>query len=67
MLYMVYVICAGTGSFGRVRLVRSRKAAQYLALKAVKIAQLVKHKQVDHVLNEKAVLATVQHPFIVNL
>jgi len=58
---------AGTGTFGRVRLVRSRSTGTYLALKAVKKAKVLERKQVAHIGNEKAVLSQVHHPFIISL
>ena len=58
---------AGTGTFGRVRLVRSRSTGTYLALKAVKKAKVLERKQVAHIVNEKAVLSQVHHPFIISL
>ncbi len=58
---------AGTGTFGRVRLVRSRSTGTYLALKAVKKAKILERKQVAHIVNEKAVLSQVHHPFIISL
>jgi len=60
----VYV---GTGTFGRVLLVRHRQTKEYLALKALPIAEVIRLKQVEHVHNEKEILLMVRHPFIVNL
>ena len=40
---------------------------QYLALKVMSIAQVVKLKQVEHIKNEKDILASISHPFIVNM
>ncbi|KAL0021763.1 hypothetical protein WJX79_006133 [Trebouxia sp. C0005] len=57
----------GTGTFGRVRLVRSRSTGTYLALKAVKKAKVLERKHVAHIVNEKAVLSQVHHPFIISL
>lgn len=61
------MLTAGTGSFSRVRLVKHIKNGKYFALKVLKKAQLLKLKQVEHVLNEKKVLEEIQHPFVANL
>ena len=57
----------GKGMFGRVMLVHDVPSSQYFALKVMNIAAVVKHKQIQHVINEKDVLSSVSHPFIVNL
>lgn len=57
----------GTGTFGRVILVRHRQTREYLALKALPIAEVIRLKQVEHVHNEKDILLMVRHPFVVNL
>lgn len=57
----------GTGSFGRVHLVQSKVNNRYYALKVLKKAEIVKLKQVEHTNNERAILISIQHPFIVNL
>ena len=72
----------GTGSFGRVRLVRfigtsppdaSEKAKfdeyhdNYFALKILKKSEVIYLKQVEHVKTEKHILEVISHPFIVNL
>jgi serine/threonine protein kinase len=57
----------GTGSFGRVHLVQSKINKRYYALKVLKKAEIVKLKQVEHTNNERAILSSVQYPFIVNL
>ena len=58
---------AGTGSFGRVRLVRCNATGQYLALKAIKKADILRMHQVQHIANEKDILGSLHHPFIVDL
>ncbi|KNE59666.1 AGC/PKA protein kinase [Allomyces macrogynus ATCC 38327] len=57
----------GTGSFGRVHLVREKDTGKYFAMKVLKKTEVVKHKQVEHTLNEKHILEQLQHPFLVNL
>jgi hypothetical protein len=58
----------GTGTFGRVMLVRNSLNKQYYALKIMSIVEIIRLKQADHVRNEKNVLEIVNsHPFIVRL
>ncbi|KAI8997744.1 camp-dependent protein kinase type 2 [Pilobolus umbonatus] len=57
----------GTGSFGRVHLIQSKVNGRYYALKVLSKAEIVKLKQVEHTNNERAILSSVYHPFIVNL
>ncbi|XP_060733197.1 cAMP-dependent protein kinase catalytic subunit PRKX-like isoform X1 [Tachysurus vachellii] len=61
------VATVGTGTFGRVVLVQDRKSKGYFALKSMKIVDLIRLKQQQHVHNEKEVLMEVNHPFIVKL
>jgi serine/threonine protein kinase len=58
---------AGTGTFGRVVLVHHASSKQYFALKMLSVQEVIKLKQVEHVKNEKDVLSSVRHPFIVNM
>lgn len=57
----------GTGTFGRVVLVRSKDTRDYFALKVMAITEVIRLKQTDHVKNEKEILSSVSHPFIVNM
>ncbi|KAI9004421.1 kinase-like domain-containing protein [Hyaloraphidium curvatum] len=58
----------GTGSFGRVHLVRMRgEHEKYLAMKVLKKTEIVKLKQVEHTINEKNILDELDHPFLVNM
>lgn len=57
----------GTGSFGRVHLVQSRVNARYYAVKVLKKGEVVRLKQVEHTNNEKHILESVAHPFLVNM
>lgn len=56
----------GIGSFGRVRLALHKESGEYCALKILKKHELVRLKQVDHVLSEHKILGMIQHPFMVN-
>lgn len=55
----------GTGSFGRVKLARNKKTDHYVAIKIMKKAELIKLKQVDHIMNEIRILTVIDHPFLV--
>ncbi|XP_060038679.1 cAMP-dependent protein kinase catalytic subunit PRKX [Erinaceus europaeus] len=58
----------GTGTFGRVQLVREKAGSgRYFALKVMNIHDVLRLKQEQHVQNEKAVLQEVSHPFVVQL
>jgi hypothetical protein len=49
----------GTGSFGRVRLVRHKQSGMIYACKILKKKEILKMKQVDHILNEKRILSDI--------
>ncbi len=53
------------GSFGRVRLAKNKKNGEYFAMKILKKADIIKLKQVDHVISENTILADIDHPFLV--
>merc|ERR1711976_213623 len=57
----------GTGKFSRVLLCQHETTTYFLALKLMVLEDIVKCKQVTHVNNEKRILSSVKHPFIVNL
>lgn len=56
----------GTGSFGRVKLAKHKASGRFYALKMLKKSDIVKSKQVDHVMNENQILSMINHPFIVS-
>lgn len=56
----------GTGTFGRVRLCRHSNE-KYFALKILKKNEIIRLKQVEHIISEKKILGKVDHPFIVKL
>lgn len=58
---------AGTGTFGRVKLARGLSDGRFYALKVLWKEQLLRLKQVQHVLNERRLLAAVDHPNIVKM
>ncbi|SCV68316.1 BQ2448_437 [Microbotryum intermedium] len=57
----------GTGSFGRVHLVRSQHNSRSYAIKVLNKERVVKMKQVEHTNSEREMLERVRHPFLVNL
>ncbi|XP_052783690.1 cAMP-dependent protein kinase catalytic subunit PRKX-like isoform X4 [Mya arenaria] len=57
----------GTGTFGRVVLVRNRETRNYFALKVMAVTEVIRLKQIEHVKNEKEILSSISHPFIVNM
>ena len=58
---------AGTGTFGRVRLVQHKATKQHYALKILKKSEIIRLKQVDHIKSEVTLLKLINHPFVVNL
>jgi protein kinase A len=57
----------GTGSFGRVHLVKHKESGKYYAMKVLVKRQIIESKQVEHTINEKKILETLDHPYMVNL
>jgi len=55
----------GTGTFGKVYL--SILNGKSFALKMLSKRKIIELKQIDHIKNEKNILAGIQHPFVVNL
>ncbi|ORM40084.1 cAMP-dependent protein kinase catalytic subunit alpha [Babesia sp. Xinjiang] len=65
-----FVRTLGTGGFGRVMLAIPQNVEgidEPCAIKRLKKHSLIVQKQVDHVVSEKKLLASVNHPFIVNM
>lgn len=44
---------------------RNKKTGEYFAMKILKKADIIKLKQVDHVISENTILADIDHPFLV--
>jgi serine/threonine protein kinase len=61
------VALLGTGTFGKVRLMQDKHTKQVFALKALKKAEIVAHRQTQNVINEKNVMIESNHPFILRL
>ncbi|XP_038110617.1 cAMP-dependent protein kinase catalytic subunit beta isoform X1 [Culex quinquefasciatus] len=58
----------GTGAFGVVRLIRKKKSEEYFAMKIVSKERIIRQKQqLQHMLNEKRILQSVEFPFLVTM
>lgn len=57
----------GTGSFGRVKLIQKNSDKSFWALKILKKADILKLKQVDHILSEIQILNLIDFPFLVKM
>ena len=55
----------GTGSFGRVKIAKDKKTGEYVAMKIMKKAEILKSKQADHISNEIKILSMIDHPFVI--
>jgi len=60
-------VIVGTGTFGKVYLVKHKVTGKYYAMKTLKKTEVVRLKQVEHINSEKSILTAIKHPFIVNL
>jgi len=68
------ILLIGTGTFGKVLLVRRRNVGRgndnlptHFAMKVLRKTTIVQLRQVEHVNAERYILTFVNHPFIVNL
>ena len=66
----------GTGTFGRVYLCKlltaalsdgAKAPAKYFAMKVLRKVEVVRLKQVEHVISERNILGQINYPFIVNM
>ena len=57
----------GTGQYGRVKLVKSKKTGATYAMKCLEKRKVKALGQVVHVRNEREIMAQLDHPFIVKL
>ena len=64
---LITLAVLGSGTFGRVTLVQDKKSKAVYALKAMLKSEIVAHKQQSNVINEKNVMITSNHPFILRL
>ena len=60
-------VTLGTGSFGRVRFAVDKTTGTPWAIKMLKKAEVVRLQQVEHMLSEKTILETLDHPFVVTM
>lgn len=57
----------GRGLMGTVRVAKLKDREMYMALKAVRKDYIVKHKDQNHIENERRVMLTLQSPFCIRL
>jgi CRP-like cAMP-binding protein/tRNA A-37 threonylcarbamoyl transferase component Bud32 len=57
----------GVGTFGKVWLVSHKRTGTPYALKQLNKREIIGHHQVDGVIREKNIMASLKHPFVVNL
>eukprot|EP00027_Filamoeba_sp_ATCC50430_P017759 CAMPEP_0168570170 /NCGR_PEP_ID=MMETSP0413-20121227/16574_1 /TAXON_ID=136452 /ORGANISM="Filamoeba nolandi, Strain NC-AS-23-1" /LENGTH=658 /DNA_ID=CAMNT_0008602767 /DNA_START=34 /DNA_END=2010 /DNA_ORIENTATION=- len=57
----------GTGTFGKVRLCKHKLTQKFFCMKILNKSRIVRLKQTEHIHNEKNVLKSISHPFIVRL
>ena len=48
-------------------LAKNKKTGEYFAMKRLKKADIIKLRQVDHVISENTILADIDHPFLVSI
>ena len=47
-------------------LAKNKKSGDYFAMKRLKKADIIKLRQVDHVISENTILADIEHPLLVS-
>ena len=47
-------------------LARNRRSGEFFAMKRLKKSDIIKLRQVDHVISENTILADIEHPFLVS-
>ena len=47
-------------------LAKHKKTGEYFAMKRLKKADIIKLRQVDHVISENNILSNIDHPFLVS-
>jgi protein-serine/threonine kinase len=57
----------GTGTYGKVMLVRHKQSQKLYAMKVLKKAVIREKNQVEHTMTERRVLERIKHPFIVRM
>ena len=61
----VFLKTIGIGLFGKVKLAKWKTKDKSCAIKIISKECIIKMKQVQHVINEKEILLSIDHPFIV--
>jgi serine/threonine protein kinase len=64
---LIRTAMAGTGGFGRVKLVRHKPTGDYLALKLLKKSEILRMQQSVHVCAERSLLQGMNHPYIIRM
>lgn len=64
---LVKVRILGVGTFGQVWLVKHEKSGIPYALKQLDKREIMGHSQVEGVLREKNIMASLDHPFVIDL
>lgn len=57
----------GTGSYGKVLLVRKKGSDSFYAMKVIKKKHIRQNKQVQHTWNERKILEKISSPFVVKM
>ena len=57
----------GTGTFGRVRIVKNLTDNSVAALKILKKEAIIRLNQLNHIMSEVDLMMRIEHPFIVNM
>jgi len=55
----------GTGTFSKVRLAKSEYMKNFVAIKMIKKHEVIKQKQIGHILSECNIFSSLKHQFIV--
>jgi len=64
---LLFTRVVGSGGFGTVKMVKTAAKGIRYAMKCIKKRPIVEHNQQQAILNEKDVLLSMDHPFIVRL
>ena len=63
----VVIYPIGKGGFGKVWKVQCKKTGQIYAMKEMQKAKIINKKSINSVINERTLLAELNHPFLVNM